>query len=346
MITFRTGDPRDLDLTAAVFRELLDMDEFAHTTAGITLPADLPDSAGVLASLTEWATARRHRGGAPVRVRLVAGARGASGLADALVHDRPLATYATRQATDTALLRLLDAALTPEHTDAVRVTLAGHDLFAIAAARVLADRRGVGDALEVEVLLGTAGTALDAVRADLGTVIVSTPVVQPDEFDAAIPYLARRLREGATSTAFSIGTDDAVAARERERFTTAVAALDDPAPTTLRMQDRRAPLGPPPDHRRAPTRSGHRPHRRREPGVGGRPAPSGAPVAARHRDDPRCPGHRPSATRTDHRPDSPGGRELGGGRIPRTVPSCSTSSPTSSRSVAQPWSRSWSPRPR
>ncbi|WIB15661.1 proline dehydrogenase family protein [Curtobacterium sp. MCPF17_050] len=244
-ITFRTGDPRDLDLTAAVFRELLDMDEFAHTTAGITLPADLPDSAGVLASLTEWATARRHRGGAPVRVRLVAGARGASGLADALVHDRPLATYATRQATDTALLRLLDAALTPEHTDAVRVTLAGHDLFAIAAARVLADRRGVGDALEVEVLLGTAGTALDAVRADLGTVTVSTPVVQPDEFDAAIPYLARRLREGATSTAFSIGTDDAVAARERERFTTAVAALDDPAPTTLRTQDRRAPLGPP-----------------------------------------------------------------------------------------------------
>ncbi|WIB26605.1 proline dehydrogenase family protein [Curtobacterium sp. MCSS17_015] len=244
-ITLQTGDPRELDLTAAVFRTLLDLDEFAHLTAGITLPAALPDSVGALASLTEWATARRFRGGAPIRVRLVKGAHGATELADALVHDRPLATYATRQATDTALLRLLDAALAPEHTDAVRVALAGQDLFAIAVARVLAERRGVTDALEVEMLLGMTGTAADAVRADVGTLTLATPVVQPDAFDAAIPYLARRLRESATSTAFSIGTDDAVAERERERAVAAVAALDDPAPSTLRTQDRRVPLGAP-----------------------------------------------------------------------------------------------------
>lgn len=244
-ITLQTGDPRDLDRTVAVFRTLLDLDEFAHLTAGITLPASLPDSVGVLTSVTEWARARRSRGGAPIRVRLVKGSSRATELADALVHDRPLATYATRQQTDAALLRLLDAALTPEHTDAVRVALAGHDLHAIALARVLADRRGVSDAFEVEMLLGMTGTALDAVRADVGTVTLGTPVVQPDEFDAAIPYLARRLRQSATSTAFTIGTDDAVQDRERDRVLAAVDAVDGPTPATLRTQDRRVPLGAP-----------------------------------------------------------------------------------------------------
>ncbi|NII41672.1 RHH-type proline utilization regulon transcriptional repressor/proline dehydrogenase/delta 1-pyrroline-5-carboxylate dehydrogenase [Curtobacterium flaccumfaciens] len=247
--------PHDLDLTVAVFRTLLDQDEFAHTTAGITLPASLPDSLGVLSALTEWAAARRSRGGAPVRVRLVDGAHLAEERADALVHGRPSALFATRPEIDAALLRLLDAALTPEHTDAVQIALAGLDPVLVAAARVLAERRGVTDALEVEVLLGMTGTVLDAVRADVGTVTLLTPVVHPDEFDAAIPYLARRLREGAAvagsaSAALSAGgLDDADRAalldRERARLTTAVAALDDPAPTTLRTQDRRVALGAP-----------------------------------------------------------------------------------------------------
>jgi RHH-type proline utilization regulon transcriptional repressor/proline dehydrogenase/delta 1-pyrroline-5-carboxylate dehydrogenase len=253
-ITLLVEGPHDLDLTAAVLRTLLDQDEFAHTTAGIALPAALPDSLGTLASLTEWAAARRHRGGAPIRVRLVDGAHLATERADALVHGRPPAVWSTRQQIDTALLRLLDAALTPEHTDAVRIALAGQDLVLIAAARVLADRRGVTDALEVEMLLGMTGTVLDAVRADVGTVTLLTPVVHPDEFDAAIPYLARRLRESATATAFSTtatsvpAPDDArpaLAEDERARLHAAAAALDAPAPATLRTQDRRVPLGTP-----------------------------------------------------------------------------------------------------
>ncbi|WIE61672.1 proline dehydrogenase family protein [Curtobacterium sp. MCLR17_032] len=248
-VTLLVDGPHDLDLTVAVFRTLLDTDEFAHTTAGITLPASLPDSLGVLASLTDWATARRFRGGAPIRVRLVDGAHLAEERADALVHARPSALFATRQQIDTALLRLLDAALTPEHTDAVRIALAGLDPVLLAAARVLADRRGVTDALEVEMLLGMTGTVLDAVRADVGTVTLLTPVVHPDQFDAAIPYLARRLREGAAaSPSPSGGSDDDRAAavqRGHDRLVAAVAALDEPAPVTLRVQDRRAPLGAP-----------------------------------------------------------------------------------------------------
>ncbi|PZF15656.1 1-pyrroline-5-carboxylate dehydrogenase [Curtobacterium sp. MCPF17_011] len=248
-VTLLVDGPHDLDLSVAVFRTLLDQDEFAHATAGITLPASLPDSLGVLASLTEWATARRFRGGAPVRVRLVDGAHLAEERADALVHGRPPGVWTDRRHIDTALLRLLDAALMPEHTDAVRIALTGWDPVLVAAARVLADRRGVADALEVEMLLGMTGTVLEAVRADVGTVTLVTPVVHPDEFDAAIPYLARRLREGAAGPLTSGGgTDDERAAeteRARARLTDAVAALGHPAPATLRTQDRRVPLGAP-----------------------------------------------------------------------------------------------------
>jgi RHH-type proline utilization regulon transcriptional repressor/proline dehydrogenase/delta 1-pyrroline-5-carboxylate dehydrogenase len=248
-VTLLVDGPHDLDLTVAVFRTLLDQDEFAHTTAGITLPASLPDSLGVLSTLTEWAAARRFRGGAPIRVRLVDGAHLAEERADALVHGRPSALFATRPEIDAALLRLLDAALTPERTDAVRIALAGPDPVLLAAARVLADRRGVTDALEVEVFLGMAGTVLDAVRADVGTVTLLTPVVHPDEFDAAIPYLARRLREGAATAPSSAGTTDedraAAVQREHARLAAAVAALDEPTPATLRTQDRRVPLGAP-----------------------------------------------------------------------------------------------------
>ncbi|GAA1493297.1 proline dehydrogenase family protein [Curtobacterium herbarum] len=246
-VTLLVDGPDDLDLTVAVLRTLLDQDAFAHTTAGITLPASLPDSLGVLAALTEWATARRFRGGAPIRVRLVDGAHLAEERADALVHGRPSALFASRTQIDAALLRLLDAALTPEHTDAVRIALAGLDPVLLAAARVLAEGRGVTDALEVEMLLGTTGTVLDAVRADVGTVTLLTPVVHPDEFDAAIPYLARRLREGAAATPAAADDDaraDAVQ-RAHTRLAAAVAALDGPAPTTLRPQDRRVPLGAP-----------------------------------------------------------------------------------------------------
>ena len=61
------------------------------------------------------------------------------------VHDWPLATCGTKQDTDTNYKRVLDWALTPEHTDAVRIGVAGHNLFDIAFAWLLAKRRGVDD---------------------------------------------------------------------------------------------------------------------------------------------------------------------------------------------------------
>src|SRR5262245_25720304 len=78
---------RDLDLTVAAFREVLDEEEFARLPAGIVLQAYLPESHRVQRALTDWALARTPRGGAPIKLRIVKGANLAMERIDAHVHD-------------------------------------------------------------------------------------------------------------------------------------------------------------------------------------------------------------------------------------------------------------------
>ncbi|PZF62071.1 1-pyrroline-5-carboxylate dehydrogenase [Curtobacterium sp. MCBD17_034] len=250
-VTLRVDTHDDLDLTLAVFRTLLDRPEFLELPAGLTLPAAVPDTRRALDDLTAWSQARRARGGSPITVRIDAGAADPVERVEAALHDRSLATFGTTQEIQAATLRLLDAALTPARTDAVRIEVLGHDLYDLATARVLAERRGVVDALQLGMLLGVDGTHLQAVRADVGSVFLVTPVVDPDEYDAAVGYLARRLYdladpEQAAGSSTTTDTASAGSEQRRERYLAAVEALDDPVPSTFRTQDRTAPLGPPP----------------------------------------------------------------------------------------------------
>lgn len=242
---------RDLDITIAVFTALLDRPEFLGLQAGIVLQAYLPDALDALDWLTEWAQERRARGGAPIKIRIVKGANLAMERVDALLHGWPLATWSTKTETDASYLAMLDAALTPERCAAVRVGVAGHNLFDLATAWVLGQWRGVTGAIDVEMLLGMAAGHADAIRADVGQILLYTPVVQPDEFDAAISYLARRLQENASddnfmSAAFAIDHDPRLFDRERDRYLASVAALAADRPPTNRVQDRRAPVDEPP----------------------------------------------------------------------------------------------------
>ncbi|OII11609.1 1-pyrroline-5-carboxylate dehydrogenase [Curtobacterium sp. MCBA15_009] len=249
-ITLDAEASGDLDRTLAVFRALLDRDEFVALPAGVTLQTALPDTAGALDALTGWAQQRRAAGGAPITVRLVKGAYLATEHVDAVLHGWPLATWGSKRETDTAHLRLLDAALTPERTDAVRIGVAGQNLFDLATAWTLAQRRGVTDAVDVEMLLGTAAGHVDAVRADVGSVVLYTPVVHPDDPDSATAYLARRLQESANPEGFAaaaseIDRDASVFDREHGRYLASVAALDEPVVPTHRTQDRHRALGEP-----------------------------------------------------------------------------------------------------
>ncbi|MFC4244124.1 bifunctional proline dehydrogenase/L-glutamate gamma-semialdehyde dehydrogenase [Gryllotalpicola reticulitermitis] len=240
----------DLHLTAAVFRRLLSNPRLAHLEAGIVLQAYLPDTLDVLQSLTEWAQQRCADGGAPIKVRIVKGANLAMERVDAELHGWPLATWGSKLDTDVNYKRLLDWALTPEHAQAVRIGVAGHNLFDVAFAWELAGRRGVRELIDFEMLLGMAS---DAVARTVGGLTLYTPVVAPDRFDVAISYLVRRLEENASpenfmSAMFAIDPESPVGAplfeRERDRFLDAVDRYEAQrlpmgvAPMPNRQQDR------------------------------------------------------------------------------------------------------------
>ena len=231
----------DLDLTVAVFTRILE--SFPDLEAGIVLQAYLPDALSAMQELQEWAAKRRSNGGAPIKVRVVKGANLAMERVDATIHGWPLATWSSKQETDTNYKRVLDWAMTSERVDGVRIGVAGQNLFDIAYAWLLAGDRGVRDAVEFEMLLGMDTGPTDAVRDDIKQLLLYTPVVKPAEFDVAISYLVRRLEENASSdnfmsAAFEISDDPALLSREIRRFLDSVADLDQTVPPPHRNQNR------------------------------------------------------------------------------------------------------------
>ncbi|WP_243229546.1 proline dehydrogenase family protein [Microbacterium sp. CIAB417] len=253
VITLDVAEYEHLDLTIAVLTRILEDPRLVALEAGIALPARFPDALPALRELTAWARDRVEHGGARVTVRLVKGANGRTERADAVVHGWPRAAYDTELDTDANLLRMLDEALTPENTSAVRIGLGGHDLFVIAYAWLLATDRGLTPTTDgradVEFVLspGVAEGCRAAVSKDVGPVRRSVPVVHPDELDVAVGELARVVEESAAASlsgAASVAVDESRFVRAQGRF---LDALDRSAQPTLRSgplrtQDRRAPV--------------------------------------------------------------------------------------------------------
>jgi RHH-type proline utilization regulon transcriptional repressor/proline dehydrogenase/delta 1-pyrroline-5-carboxylate dehydrogenase len=246
---------KDLSMTIAVFKRILDMPEFLRLEAGIVLQAYLPDALSAMQELQEWAAARRAKGGAPIKVRVVKGANLPMEQVEASLHDWPLATWGTKQDSDTSYKSVINYALTPEHIDAVRIGVAGHNLFDVAFAWLLAKQRGIAGqgqkAIEFEMLLGMATGQATAVRKDVGSLLLYTPVVHPGEFDVAIAYLIRRLEEGASqenfmSAVFELSENEPLFEREKQRFLNSLAQLTNEVPEPNRKQDRRLPAKPAP----------------------------------------------------------------------------------------------------
>ncbi|MHA7264022.1 bifunctional proline dehydrogenase/L-glutamate gamma-semialdehyde dehydrogenase [Arthrobacter sp. TMN-37] len=242
---------KDLDLTIAVFTAILDRPEFKNLEAGIVLQAYLPDSLAAMIRLQEWAAKRRAEGGAGIKVRVVKGANLPMEQVEASLHDWPLATWGSKEESDTHYKRVLNYALHPDRIGNVRIGVAGHNLFDLAFAWLLAGERGVHDGIEFEMLLGMAQGQAEAVKKDVGSLLLYTPVVHPREFDVAIAYLIRRLEEGASqenfmSAVFELSANEALFAREEDRFLRSLEALDDTVPGPNRTQDRNQPEPPAP----------------------------------------------------------------------------------------------------
>lgn len=237
---------KDLDMTIAVFTRILDKPEFKNLEAGIVLQAYLPDALDAMIRLQGWAAARRAEGGAGIKVRVVKGANLPMEQVEASLHDWPLATWGTKQDSDTSYKRVINYSLHPDRIRNVRIGVAGHNLFDIAFAWLLAKKRGVESGIEFEMLLGMAQGQAEAVKKDVGSLLLYTPVVHPAEFDVAIAYLIRRLEEGASqenfmSAVFELSENEALFAREEDRFLRSLEDLDESVPAPNRQQNRNLP---------------------------------------------------------------------------------------------------------
>ncbi|CAH0285032.1 Bifunctional protein PutA [Arthrobacter sp. Bi83] len=237
---------KDLDMTIAVFTRILDRPEFKNLEAGIVLQAYLPDALAAMIRLQDWAAARRADGGAGIKVRVVKGANLPMEQVESSLHDWPLATWGTKQDSDTNYKRVINYALHPDRISNIRIGVAGHNLFDIAFAWLLAKKRGVESGIEFEMLLGMAQGQAEAVKKDVGSLLLYTPVVHPAEFDVAIAYLIRRLEEGASqdnfmSAVFELSENESLFEREKQRFMRSLESLDGEVPPPNRVQNRSLP---------------------------------------------------------------------------------------------------------
>ena len=254
LITLDAQAHRDRDLTIAAFERLLTRPELARLEAGIVLQAYLPDALADYRRLAAFAKERRAQGGAGIRVRLVKGGDLAMERVDAALHGWPLAVLPSKEATDANYTRVLQEALLPDNAFAVRLGVATHNLFDLAYAAELARDHGTHQRVDAEVLLGMAADHRAAVREVFPHLVVAAPVVHPDRFDAAVPYLIRRLEASAAESNFLASMPDLaepeVLERERDRFLGSLELLrredaargEGQAPQPNRTQDRAGDL--------------------------------------------------------------------------------------------------------
>jgi RHH-type proline utilization regulon transcriptional repressor/proline dehydrogenase/delta 1-pyrroline-5-carboxylate dehydrogenase len=234
---------RDLALTAAVFRRVLDEDRYAGIDAGIVLQAYLPDSLAVLEDLCSWARDRYRRRGGTIKIRIVKGANLAMETVEAELHGWSPAPYATKAETDAQYKRMLAAALEPANAEAVRVGVASHNLFEVAWAAEYAMRTGSLDRVEFEMLEGMSPAVAEVVAARMGGLLLYVPVVHRKEMEAAIAYLVRRLDENSGPDNFITHQYDMAVgsptwAAEEARFRASVAGRHLGGAMTRRTQDR------------------------------------------------------------------------------------------------------------
>lgn len=226
-VTLDMEEYRDVDLTIEALRRVLADPALARLEAGIALQAYLPDTLHTFERVLHLARRRCERGGARLKVRLVKGANLAMERVEAERHRWVPAPFATKAEVDASYVRLLDVALRPDVTGALRVGVASHNVFDVALAHLLARARGVSEALDVEMLHGMAPAQARAVHRDVASLVEYTPVAARRDFAVAVAYLVRRLEESAApeNVVRALTAGGAALAEQEQRFVRSVADL-------------------------------------------------------------------------------------------------------------------------
>lgn len=193
---------RDVGLTVAVFRKVLEEPEFKEHAAGIVLQSYLPDSYGIQRELTEWAMRRVADGGVPIKIRIVKGANLAMEKMDASLHCWPLATYAVKKDVDANYKRMVEYGLNAGHAKAAHIGIASHNMFDIAYALLLRAENGVERESCFEMLEGMADAMRRVVQGLSGDMLLYCPLATKEDFVSAVAYLVRRLDENTAPENF------------------------------------------------------------------------------------------------------------------------------------------------
>jgi RHH-type proline utilization regulon transcriptional repressor/proline dehydrogenase/delta 1-pyrroline-5-carboxylate dehydrogenase len=159
--------------------------------------------------------------------------------AEAELHGWSPAPYRTKSDVDASYVRLVDAALRPEHAKAVRIGIASHNLFHMTWAIEVAKSRGVLEQIDIEMLEGMANAEALAVTRAGQPVLLYAPVTRKDDFAAAVAYLVRRLDENTSDenylkAAFDIAKNPAKFADQEQRFLKSIAERHTITTETLR----------------------------------------------------------------------------------------------------------------
>lgn len=234
---------RDLHLTVAAFKEVLEEKEFVNYRAGIVLQAYLPDSFPVQQELTTWARERVKNGGAPIKMRIVKGANLAMERVEASWHGWAQAPYTSKPQVDANYKRMVVYGCQPEHAPAVNLGIASHNLFDVAYGLLIRAQYGVEEYAEFEMLEGMANHQARAVQNAAGGLLLYAPVVKQEDFHSAIAYLVRRLDENTAPENFlhdlfdlEVGNDKWE--RQKQFFLEALAQKDSAPYGPNRQQNR------------------------------------------------------------------------------------------------------------
>ena len=193
---------RDLSLTVATFKKVLEQPEFKDFKAGIVLQAYLPDSHLWQVKLTDWAKERVKNGGAPIKVRLVKGANMEMEETEAGLKHWETCPYTKKLDTDSNYKVMLEYALKPENAPYVHLGVASHNLFELAYGYETAKQNDVIEYFSMEMLEGMSESARVSIKELSGEVILYGPAAKKEQFTNAIAYLVRRFDENTGTENF------------------------------------------------------------------------------------------------------------------------------------------------
>jgi RHH-type proline utilization regulon transcriptional repressor/proline dehydrogenase/delta 1-pyrroline-5-carboxylate dehydrogenase len=101
-------------------------------------------------------------------------------------HGWNAAPFESKRDTDAAFKHMLEFALRPENTEAVRIGIGSHNLFDVALAVTLARDAKVENAMEIEMLEGMASSQARAVMEEADGLLLYCPVVHQKDFGCAV----------------------------------------------------------------------------------------------------------------------------------------------------------------